>query len=90
MIADPRQTAAASVAQHIEIDGNRIAHRFIGTGNPIVLASRMRAGPINNPKTEESVDAQEVKCQNTCEPSLGKGATGSEGITNRSPGRKKI
>src|SRR5688572_24601072 len=37
-----QQTAQTAPTRHVEVDGNRIAYRSIGTGNPMVLLTRMR------------------------------------------------
>jgi pimeloyl-ACP methyl ester carboxylesterase len=37
-----KDTAATAPTQYVEVDGNRVAYRSIGTGSPIVLANRMR------------------------------------------------
>ena len=36
------QAAATAATQYIEVDGNRIAYRSIGSGSPLVLLTRMR------------------------------------------------
>jgi pimeloyl-ACP methyl ester carboxylesterase len=36
------QTASTAATQYVEVDGNRIAYRSIGSGAPIILLTRMR------------------------------------------------
>ena len=36
------QTASTATTQYVEVDGNRIAYRSIGSGSPLVLLTRMR------------------------------------------------
>ena len=40
--AQAKDTAATAKTQFVDVDGNRVAYRSIGTGSPIVLANRMR------------------------------------------------
>lgn len=36
------QTASTAATQYVEVDGNRIAYRSLGSGRPLVLLTRMR------------------------------------------------
>lgn len=37
-----QDTAATAETRYVQVNGDRIAYRRIGTGSPIVLANRMR------------------------------------------------
>ncbi|WP_198173794.1 alpha/beta fold hydrolase [Lysobacter soli] len=37
-----QNTAATAETRYVQVDGDRIAYRRIGSGSPIVLANRMR------------------------------------------------